>query len=40
VLRAEVAPFLEAEVEYVDRLAHGPRDKVRVVEPLAAGEHA
>ena len=35
VLRAEVAPFLEAEVEYVERLAQGPRAKFRVVEPLA-----
>ena len=38
VLRSEVAPFLEAEVEYVDRLAQGPRAKFRVVEPLAAAE--
>jgi phenylacetate-CoA ligase len=37
VLRTEVAPFLEAEVEYVDRLAHGPRAKFRVVEPLGPG---
>jgi phenylacetate-CoA ligase len=35
VLRAEVASFLEAEVEYVERLAQGPRAKFRVVEPLA-----
>ncbi|HKU59697.1 MAG TPA: hypothetical protein VJQ44_00675 [Gemmatimonadales bacterium] len=40
VLRAEVAPFLEADVEYVDRLAHGPRAKFRVVEPLATGARA
>jgi phenylacetate-coenzyme A ligase PaaK-like adenylate-forming protein len=40
VLRAEVAPFLEAEVEYVDQLAHGPRAKFRVVEPLGAGARA
>jgi phenylacetate-CoA ligase len=38
VLRTEVAPFLEAEIEYVDRLAQGPRAKVRVVEPLAPAE--
>ena len=38
VLRTEVAPFLEAEIEYVERLAQGPRAKVRVVEPLAAAE--
>ena len=38
VLRAEVAPFLDADVEYVDRLAHGPRAKFRVVEPLAGAE--
>jgi hypothetical protein len=40
VLRTEVAPFLEAEVEYVERLAHGPRAKFRVVEPLGAGARA
>jgi len=40
VLRGEVAPFLEAEVEFVDRLAHGPRAKFRVVEPLGAGARA
>lgn len=38
VLRSEVAPFLEAEVEYVDRLATGPRVKFRVVEPLTTME--
>jgi phenylacetate-CoA ligase len=38
VLRAEVDPGLETEVEYVDRLATGPRAKFRVVEPLAARE--
>jgi phenylacetate-CoA ligase len=38
VLRTEVAPFLEAEIEYVDRLAQGPRAKIRVVEPLAPAE--
>ena len=37
VLRREVAPFLEAEIEYVDRLARGPRAKFRVVEPLGSG---
>jgi phenylacetate-CoA ligase len=37
VLRTEVAPFLEAEIEYVERLAHGPRAKFRVVEPLGSG---
>ncbi len=37
VLRTEVAPFLEVEIEYVDRLAHGPRAKFRVVEPLGSG---
>ena len=37
VLRTEVAPFLEAEVEFVDRLAAGPRAKFRVVEPLGSG---
>jgi len=26
-----------AEIEYVDRLAHGPRAKFRVVEPLGSG---
>jgi phenylacetate-CoA ligase len=40
VLRSEVAPFLDAEVEYVDRLAQGPRAKFRVVEPLRAGAGA
>jgi phenylacetate-CoA ligase len=38
VLRSEVAPFLEAEVEYVDRLATGPRAKFRVVESLTTME--
>jgi len=33
-LRFEVAPFLDAEVEFVDRLPTGPRAKFRVVEPL------
>ena len=35
-LCADVAPFLAAEVEFVDRLPTGPRAKFRVVEPLAA----
>ena len=34
-LRFEVAPFLEADIEFVDRLPTGPRAKFRVVEPLA-----
>jgi hypothetical protein len=29
-----VAPFLDADVEFVDRLPTGPRAKFRVVEPL------
>jgi phenylacetate-CoA ligase len=33
-LRAGVAPFLDAEVEFVDRLPTGPRAKFRVVQPL------
>lgn len=33
-LRYDVAPFLDAEVEFVDRLPAGPRAKFRVVEPL------
>jgi phenylacetate-CoA ligase len=33
-LRFDVAPFLSAEVEFVDRLPTGPRAKFRVVEPL------
>ena len=36
-LRTEVAPFLEAEIEFVDRLAQVPRAKFRVVEPLGSG---
>jgi phenylacetate-CoA ligase len=32
-LRADVAPFLNAEVEFVDRLPTGPNAKFRVVEP-------
>ena len=34
-LRYQVAPFLDADVEFVDRLPTGPRAKFRVVEPLA-----
>jgi phenylacetate-CoA ligase len=37
MLRAHVAPFLEAEVEFVDRLPTGPRAKFRVVQSLPAG---
>jgi phenylacetate-CoA ligase len=33
-LRYDVASFLDAEVEFVDRLPTGPRAKFRVVEPL------
>ncbi len=35
-LRFDVAPFLEADVEFVDRLPTGPRAKFRVVQPLPA----
>jgi phenylacetate-CoA ligase len=35
VLRTQVAPLLEAEVEFVDRLPTGPRAKFRVVQSLA-----
>ena len=35
ILRRDVAPFLDAEVQFVDRLPTGPRAKFRVVEPLA-----
>jgi phenylacetate-CoA ligase len=34
VLRYDVASFLDADVEFVDRLPMGPRAKFRVVEPL------
>ena len=37
-IKGEVAPFLETEVEFVDRLPTGPRAKFRVVEPLASLE--
>jgi phenylacetate-CoA ligase len=40
VIRGEVAPFLETEVEFVDRLPSGPRAKFRVVEPLSSLEIA
>ena len=40
VIRGEVAPFLETEVEFVDRLPTGPRAKFRVVEPLPSLEIA
>ena len=33
-LRSDVAPFLDADVEFVDQLPTGPRAKFRVVEPL------
>jgi phenylacetate-CoA ligase len=33
-LRYDVAPFLDADVEFVDRLPSGPRAKFRVVEAL------
>jgi hypothetical protein len=39
-LRGGVAPFLETEVEFVDRLPAGPRAKFRVVEPLPSLELA
>jgi len=34
-LRYNVASFLEADVEFVDRLPTGPQAKFRVVEPLS-----
>jgi phenylacetate-CoA ligase len=34
-LRYDVAPFLDAEVEFVDQLPSGPRAKFRVVEALS-----
>jgi phenylacetate-coenzyme A ligase PaaK-like adenylate-forming protein len=37
-LRYDVAPFLDAEVEFVDRLPCGPRAKFRVVEALQPSE--
>jgi phenylacetate-CoA ligase len=40
VMQSEVAPFLQTEVEFVDRLPTGPRAKFRVVEPLTSLEHA
>jgi phenylacetate-CoA ligase len=38
-LRFDVAPFLEADVEFVDRLPTGPRAKFRVVQALASSTH-
>jgi phenylacetate-CoA ligase len=35
-LRFDVAPFLEADVEFVDQLPAGPRAKFRVVQPLSS----
>ncbi|MGH7499089.1 MAG: phenylacetate--CoA ligase family protein [Gemmatimonadales bacterium] len=35
LMRAEVAPFLETDVEFVDHLPTGPRAKFSVVQPLA-----
>jgi phenylacetate-CoA ligase len=40
VIRHDVAPFLETDVEFVDRLPRGPRAKFRVVEPLSSLEIA
>jgi phenylacetate-CoA ligase len=37
-LRFDVAPYLDADVEFVDRLPTGPRAKFRVVEPLQTVE--
>ena len=39
-IQGEIAPFLETDVEFVDRLPRGPRAKFRVVEPLASLEVA
>ena len=36
LLRSEVAPFIEIDVEFVDHLPTGPRAKFRVVQPLAS----
>jgi phenylacetate-CoA ligase len=36
LIRAEVAPYLETDVEFVDHLPTGPRAKFRVVQPLAS----
>jgi hypothetical protein len=35
LMRTEVAPFVETDVEFVDHLPTGPRAKFRVVHPLA-----
>ena len=40
VIRGEVAPYLETDVEFVDRLPTGSRAKFRVVEPLPSLEIA
>jgi phenylacetate-coenzyme A ligase PaaK-like adenylate-forming protein len=40
VLRYDVAPYLDADVEFVDRLPTGPRAKFRVVEVLQPAEPA
>jgi phenylacetate-CoA ligase len=40
VIRGEVAPYLQTDVEFVDRLPTGPRAKFRVVEPLPSLEIA
>jgi hypothetical protein len=37
VLRREVERSLEVDVEFVERLPRGAREKVRAVEPLANG---
>jgi phenylacetate-CoA ligase len=36
LIRSQVAPHLETEVEFVDHLPTGPRAKFRVVQPLAS----
>jgi phenylacetate-CoA ligase len=38
VIQGEVAPYLETDVEFVDRLPTGARAKFRVVEPLSSLE--
>ena len=40
VIHGEVAPYLQTDVEFVDRLPTGPRAKFRVVEPLPSLEIA
>jgi phenylacetate-CoA ligase len=39
-LQFDVAPFLEADVEFVDQLPTGPRAKFRVVQPLSSSIEA